>query len=495
MLCGITLLPWIVFFAWPLMSLPEGLKQVSDPGNSLSWRKALQAAVDDLVLAKVRFTVFQAGVSALISGGVGIPLGLYLRRAPRAAAWLRVPFGVPTLVASTAWVALLANTSVLYSVWAVWLAHAVFNIPWVGAQVADAAARVPQSWEELARSLGARRWHRWRAVLWPVIGPAALAAMAQVFVFCSTSFALVLLLGGGPPVETLETAIFSALHSGTLNLPQAIAFGLWQLALATGVAVLSQRFWRPQGGVPAAHSEAAQESRAHLAISCLWILPYFIFLKELRWSIFFQAEFWTSLLPAIHFSLAISIAIAGAATLWAASAVVALRSTGPGRWRRWGELLLLMPSGVGALTLSLSVWLAYSSWWDPFEGSVVAVIVVQTVLFFPVIFRGLWALNRHPPVEVLEVARSLGASAFRAWLTVEWPVLRKPLAGLVGLVAAASLGDLAVVSFFTSAKGATLSLMVSRWLGHYRFEEAQAGAVVLLLLSGVLSWGFRVERG
>jgi thiamine transport system permease protein len=125
----------------------------------------------------------------------------------------------------------------------------------------------------------------------------------------------------------------------------------------------------------------------------------------------------------------------------------------------------------------------------------VAVIVVQTVLFFPVIFRGLWALNRHPPVEVLEVARSLGASAFRAWLTVEWPVLRKPLAGLVGLVAAASLGDLAVVSFFTSAKGATLSLMVSRWLGHYRFEEAQAGAVVLLLLSGVLSWGFRVERG
>jgi len=48
-----------------------------------------------------------------------------------------------------------------------------------------------------------------------------------VIAVCAMSFALVLILGGGPPVQTLEVALYSRLRYGTVDLPGAAACGIW----------------------------------------------------------------------------------------------------------------------------------------------------------------------------------------------------------------------------------------------------------------------------
>jgi ABC-type Fe3+ transport system permease subunit len=55
--------------------------------------------------------------------------------------------------------------------------------------------------------------------------------------------------------------------------------------------------------------------------------------------------------------------------------------------------------------------------------------------------------------------------------------------GLAGAAAAASLGEVAAVSFFYSERLVPLPLLISRWMAQYRFDDAQALAGVLLLLS------------
>jgi thiamine transport system permease protein len=481
-------LPWLAVFFLPALSL---LRAGQLTGNAWTFSGFFAGLVDPLLLAKVQFTAGQAGLSALISCLFGLPLGIFLRHSPRAADWLKIPFGVPTLVASAAWVSILSRTSTIYSFTAVLLAHVVLNIPWVASLVAEAAGSVPAAWDDLARSLGARTFLRWRTVYFPVIAPALFSAFSQVFILCSMSFTLVTLLGGGPPVETLETAIFASVRTGTLDLVTGANLALWQLVLSLLPWVALRMFWKPVA-IPAVRpASGATEPRWHRVLALAWVAPYVVFFKDVEPAVLASSKFWVEIRSPLLLSLGLAISVGLIAVLWSALAIAALSSMRDGRRQKVVEVLFLLPSGVSTLTLSLGFWLAYSAWIDPFEGSLAALVVVQALIFFPLVFRWLWPLARLRSQAALDVARSLGASPIRAWLEVEWPRLRQPLIHSVALVSAASTGELAAVSFFSSERMVTLPLLVSRWLAQYRFEYAHGVAAILLVISVVLTLGSR----
>ena len=154
----------------------------------------------------------------------------------------------------------------------------------------------------------------------------------------------------------------------------------------------------------------------------------------------------------------------------------------PVRWPRVDIIKRLKVLYYGAL----SFWLAYGKIVDPFEGSFFAMVAIQVALFLPTVFRVLWPLALTRQSRLLEAATTLGASELGAFFTVEWPRWRGPVASCVSLVAAASLGEVAAVSLFYSEKLLPAPLLISRWAGQYRFEEAQALSALLLVLSTAL---------
>jgi len=490
-LVAAAILPWLVLFVLPVFSLLQAGRLM---GEGFGLRVLVAGMLDPLLLSKVGFTAGQAGLSALLSCLLGLPLGILLRNSPRASGWLRIPFGVPTLVASAAWVSLLSRTRILYSFEAVLLSHVVLNIPWAASLVAEAAGSVPWRWDELARSLGAGRWQRWRSVHFPVIAPAIFSGFSQIFILCSMSFTLVTILGGGPPVETLETAIFSSVRSGALDLVAAASLAIWQLALSLVPWLALRTFWKPVSILAAAPVSGVGEPSWHRLLAVAWVLPYLVFFRDLEWRVLASPEFWGAVAHPLLLSLGIAMAVAIAAVLWSGVAIAALLATQREARRRVLEMLLLLPSGVSTLTLSLGFWMAYSTWIDPFDGSLAALVLVQGLVFFPMVFRWLWPLARLQSTAALELARSLGASPARAWAEVEWPRLRQPVIHALALVSAASVGELAAVSFFSSERMVTLPLLVSRWLAQYRFDHAHAVAALLLVLSALLTLGSRWER-
>lgn len=460
----------------------------------------LDLLADPVNLAIVRATLWQAGWSTLLSAAIGLPLGLWIGRTLWGGVgelgqfWLAFPFGVPTVVAATAWVQWLGRNGILsrwgwdldlaYSLQAVILAHVFFNAPWIALIVSQGRQRVPPGELEAAETMGARRGQKFAVIVWPRVGLRFASACAQVFTLSALSFAIVMILGGGPPVQTLETAIYSRVRMGALDLEGAMACALWQLGIAAlpWVAVLWVRLrWvapPEQGEREPRPSPPGTISRwLALGVCFLFTAPYGVIFSQ---GLGMPAS---ELLAATFFSLRIAVLSGLLSCAVALATLVALRGS---RWEAWGASLVALPSGVSVLVLGLGFWLAYGRWIDPFAGSLTAVVSLQAAIFAPVAFRMLWPVAQGGSGSLRDAAESLGAGPVRVFLTVDWARWKGPLLLAFGMIAAASIGEVAAVSFFSDGARVPLPLLASRLMGQYRFDEARVVSAWLLASAGLL---------
>jgi ABC-type Fe3+ transport system permease subunit len=139
--------------------------------------------------------------------------------------------------------------------------------------------------------------------------------------------------------------------------------------------------------------------------------------------------------------------------------------------------------------LCLGFFLAYSDYIDPFEGSELGMVLVQAMLFLPFALRILIPLLEEGKLgwrrNLLDAARSLGASTTHAWWKLEWPRWAKALRQLFRMIFAWSFADLAAASFFGSEKLPTVGITLVRWVSQYRFEDVNAALFWIYLLSAV----------
>lgn len=491
---GLTLSFWLLCVATPLMALLA--RQSASP-----W----QGLFDPAVRGALGFTLWQAGWSTVISALIGFGWGLKSAGSRGARFFLGLPFGIPTVVLSWVFVAWLGRSGIfsatglaidwLYRPGTVVAAHVWLNAPWVAMLMAQAREQVEPRQLEAVRSLGGGAWARFRFVLWPALRWTWASACLQVFSLCVMSFAIVLLLGGGPPAQTLETAIYSRVRSGIMDLEGAQAFAIWELGLCLLpwiFLVLLQRLKPSMGGAnvvegllrtPLGNAHAQAKSVWPVLLSLLPLLPFLVLLKSRFWTLARSVERGAEVSDALFTSLRIA-GLTGFMTLAIAlGSVLALASLRKSRWQSVLFLMLQLPSGVSALVLGLGFWLAYGRWIDPFEGSLLAIIAIQIVLFFPLALRILWPVALSSQRGLLETASTLGASPARAFYWAEWPRWKRPVFAALALVLGASVGEVAAVSLFYSEALVPLPLVVARWMGQYRFEEAEMAAAVLFLVA------------
>ncbi len=226
-----------VFFVYPVIAIlgrglaPQGAVNLDPLGDVLT---------DPGLRHVAWFTVWQAVVSTVLTLLIGIPGAFVLSRYRfRGRALVRalvtVPFVLPTVVVGAAFSAL----GITGSVGAILLAHVFFNYAIVVRTVGGLWSHLDPRPEEAAQMLGANRWRTFVGVTLPALRPAIIAAASIVFLFCFTSFGVILVLGG-PKYATLETEIYRQ-TSQLLNLPVAAALAVVQLAAV--LAALSIGGW------------------------------------------------------------------------------------------------------------------------------------------------------------------------------------------------------------------------------------------------------------
>jgi len=443
---------------------------------------------DPEILDAARITAFQASVSAGISTIAGVAIALALPRDSRLVrALLGVPFGIPAVAAATAWVLCLPRM-LSYSLTAVIIAHVFFNIPWVALWISRALDEVSVSELEAAKTLGASPARAFRSIIAPVIAPASAAVFAQVFSLCAMSFILVMILGGGPPVDTLETTLFAKIRTGGLDLSGAGACAVWQILITLLPWLLLRSFGKTRtldGGRASRTRRKTSWPRIvfGVGIALVFVLPYLALAFHVL-SGGEKAGSFSEVIPAFLISVRISVGTAFFSTVIAILGIW-MEERSP-HFARWGSPALVLPAGISVMVLGLGFFVAYGRILDPFSASLAPIVALEAMFFVPVAFRALQPIARARNAAAWDAALTLGASPISAFHFIEWPRWRGPIAGVLALIAGASFGEVAAVSLFYNESRVPASLLISRWMGRYRFEDAQMLSVLLMAASAAL---------
>ncbi len=501
-----------VFFAYPVASILE---------RGLTEGSALDVIRRRSTGRLVAFTVAQALASAVLSLLAGLPaawavarLDLPGRRVVRAL--LVVPFVLPTLVVGAALQATFERFGVdgrdgfhlEHTVAAILLAHMVLNVAVVVRVVGAHWALVDPRAEEAARALGASRWRALREVTLPQLAPAIASAAGIVFLFCFTSFGVILTVGG-PGRPTLETEIWRYATQRT-DIATASALALLQLvvvvALVAAVGVVERRAAagagsRPRPPRPLTTARQRLAAAAALAPAVVLVAVPLAVLVERSLAVGdgYGLGSYRALaertdnglrvapLEAVATSLRAAVLATVVAVVVGALASVVVAHAGRGGGRAL-DVALMVPLGTSAVTLGFGLLIALDEPPLDLRRSALIVPIAQALVGLPFVVRSLVPALRGVPARTREAATVLGASPWRARWEVDVPLVSRTLLVGAAFAFAVSLGEFGATSFVARPNAPTVPVAMFRLLGQPGAAlrgQAMALGVVLAALTVV----------
>ena len=513
---GVPIAFFAVFFAYPVMAVigrglgGDGRTDAIDVlGDSTTWRV-------------VWFTVWQAVVSTLLTLVAGLPAAWAVARNDfRGRALVRalviVPFVMPTLVIGAALRAAFARfglddgpVHLDQTVWAILIAHMIFNVAVVVRVVGGYWAVLDPRLIEAARMLGATRRDVWREVTLPHLKPALWSAATIVFLFCFTSFGVILVVGG-PTRATLETETWRYATQRT-DFTTAAVLAVVQLVFVVVLVTTSTRAERrAAASTGLRRAVPAPRPRTRAARLRLWtiivvtlgflLLPLAVLIERslsvgdgyglAHYRALLHRDDRSALLvapiEAVKNSLIIAVEATGIALVvgtFASFVVVHGR-------RMLGRALdagLMIPLGTSAVTLGFGILIALDEPPLDLRTSRAIVPVAQAIIGVPFVMRALVPMLRAIDQRLREAAATLGASPARVRREIDLPIVGRALAAAAGFAFAVSLGEFGATAFLARPDRPTVPVAMFRLLGQpgsSRRGQAMALGVLLTLITVV----------
>ncbi|WP_030346420.1 ABC transporter permease [Streptomyces sp. NRRL S-1022] len=508
-----------LFFAWPVAAIvARGLKT----DGTWRWGRIADVVSQPDIRHVLWFTTWQALASTVLTLLLALPAAYVLARLDFPGrqllrAVVTVPFVLPTVVAGSAFLALVGRHGLLdqlwgvrldTTVWAILLAHVFFNYAVVVRTVGGLWAQLDPRQEEAARMLGASPLRAWRKVTLPALAPAVAAAALMVFLFTFTSFGVVQILGG-PTFSTVEVEIYRQ-TSEVFDLSTAAVLTLVQFA-AVG-AILAVHAWtvrrretalrlvdpnttarRPRGA-----GQWALLAGVLVTIALLLVLPPAVLVRRSLdapglgyYRALTNADGGTFLVAPVHAvwtSLEYAVAATAIAVVIGGLAAAALARRDAGRLVRGFDALLMLPLGVSAVTVGFGFLIALDKPPLDLRQTWILVPLAQALVGAPFVVRTMLPVLRAVDVRLREAAAVLGASPWRVWREVDLPLVRRALLVAAGFAFAVSLGEFGATVFIARPDNPTLPVAVARLLsrpGDLNYGQAMALSTILMVVCAV----------
>ncbi len=487
--------------------------------------------VDAYTLRILRFTLYQATLSTVLSIVLGLPVALALSRRQDfpGRIWIirlmAVPMGLPVIVGAFGIITIWGRQGVLntalvfagaeqpfsiYGLSGILIAHVFFNLPLAVRLMLAGLERIPGEYWRMAASLGMGPVSVFRFIEWPAVSRLVPGIAGLVFMLCATSFTLVLMLGGGPAATTLEVAIYQALRFD-FDPQRAIALSVLQIAITAVLLGLLAFLPSPEAEI-ASIGRPVRRFDGKRVGARLWDGAAIIFavllvgLPLVAITVSGLGADLPRLLSAPIFlrAAATSLAIAAfSATLvvLCCFAIIGARQA-VGSKRHAAQPLRLLSATLGAgssLVLLVPPVVLGSGWFlllRPF-GDVsfyapVLVALINMLMALPLAMRVLEPAFTSHFLRTSRLSASLGLQGLTRLRFADLPVLRRPLLMAFSFAMALSLGDLGAVALFGSENFVTLPWLVYSNMGSYRTNNAAGyafilGVVCLLLAAGGVS--------
>jgi thiamine transport system permease protein len=474
------------------------------------------------------FTLKQAFFSVLVSFALGLPGAWFIGRGPsRFTPLLRaltaIPFAMPSILVVLGFVLFYGNSGwvnrlfmaitgssvgpfrILYKPEAIILAHGFFNFPLVIRLVGDGLVRVRKAYAPAAASLGASPLITTLTVILPLAFPSLMAAGLLVFLYSFTSFAVVLVLGGGPASTTLAVEIYR--HARIfLNYHNAAALALLETLIAVSVFLAYIFFGKKSRETRTDIRERAMEGKNQSLYLRILMVVYgllaAVFILGPLVSIVLESllyrpshaaaqvlstRWWRTLgdtcLPAFLRSLALALSSATLACILALLAAGSVKINEE-RYRRNSpgtnlvRFFAAAPIVSSGIVLGLGWLIMYGR---SFSRAPIALALLHAVIALPFAFNFISEGFRSLPANAFNASAVSGAGPVLGICTVAIPLSIKQIRSAWGFAAALSLGELNAVMMLGVENWETLPLYIYRAVGAYRFGTACAAGTLLIL--------------
>ncbi len=458
---------------------------------------------------RLLFSTYLALLSTALTVLLALPSALMFarydfrgKRLLRAA--FTIPFVMPTVVVAIGFLALVGPRGLLPmnlsgTLLIILAAHVFYNyavvVRIVGAFLEASGSRL----REAARMLGASPWRvLWRVTL-PLALPSVLAAAALVFIFCFTSFGVIVILAPEPRFATLEVEIYR-LTTRFLELNGAAVLALAQLIV---VGVFTWLYTRLQAKLAVPLSGAQPLPRptgrtrwllganfllaAALLLAPLFALVFAAFRPEGHFSLanFSHLEEVPASFGFIGAPQAIFNSLRFSLAAMVVSLVVGLAfayAVARGGWR-WLDGLSLLPLATSAVTLGFGYLLAFPN----LVVSPWGLILAYSLIGFPFVARSLLPALRGLPTNLTQAATTLGANPLSVLRRIELPLLTPSLVAAAGFAFAVAIGEFGATLVLARPAYATIPRAIFDRLsrpGVANYGEALALSVLLMALTG-----------
>lgn len=479
------------------------------------------------------FTLMQAALSSLVSVLVALP-GAYLYanyrfRLKRLMLSLSsLCFVLPSILVVLGFVIFYGNSGfvndiwrtitgreeairILYSFKAIILAHAFLNIPVALTLITEDWAHTPRSQENASYLLGSSKLHTFLTITLPRIMPTVLSAALLIFLFCFTSFSIILVLGGGPQYTTLEVEIYRT-NNIVMDSAKASALSLFSFLVNLVILVLYMAVSRN-----AASREKSRDDRAVRPTSwktkaalALYNTLMLIFMLGPLVSILARSVISTSSRYKEGFSLrsfaelfglqrsvgVMSDAFQALVNSLVIALVVALLSTVMAlflclyttrRRSKAVEVVGMFPLAISSVPLGLGYYIirAHIHSSGVLAGYIL-VILAHLVIAMPFAMRTISPVMRSGNPRILDAAYTLGASVSRTCFGVEIPMLKTTLARAFIFSFALSVGEVNATLTLAEGKVVTLPILLYRLINSYNYQGACAIGSVLMVMTFII---------
>ncbi|SMQ23601.1 iron(III) transport system permease protein [Pseudomonas helmanticensis] len=394
------------------------------------------------------------------------------------------PLAVPAFVHSYAWVSLIPS---IHGLPAGVLVSVIAYFPFLYLPVAATLRRLDPAIEDVAESLGLKPWAVFFRVVLPQLRLAICGGALLVGLHLLAEYGLYAMIR----FDTFTTAIFDQFKS-TFNGPAAnMLAGVLALCCLAMLTVESAA--RGKARYARVGSGSAREQRTMLmsrgakalglglqVLTCLLALGVPL-LTLGRWLIAGGVEVWggDELLPALLQTL--SFGVAGALlTSLAAIPIAWLSIRAPGKLQRLLEGCNYITSSLPGIVVALALVTVTIHFARPIYQTTITVLLAYLLMFLPRALVSLRAGFAQAPVELENIAQSLGRSPLRAL----WLITLRLAAP--GAAAGAALVFLAITNELTAtlllAPNGTRTLATGFWAMTSEIDYAAAAPYALLMV-------------
>ncbi len=480
----------------------------------------------------ILFTFEQALLSTVFAILIGFPGAYILARIdfpgkPVVKAVSMTPFVLPSILVVLGFVIFFGNNGylnrmfmhilhlenppfkILYSLKAIILAHGFYNFPIAMRIIAALWEKQSPDLANASYSMGSGRIKTFFRITLPQLAPAVFSAFGLIFLFCFSSFAIILVLGGGPSYTTIEVEIYR-LAKVSFDLQKAGSFAAIGMFFSF---IITYFVIRLQAGMPGTE-EFTSKNTSPAGKMNLFLVVYIFFIllltaapvisviiKSFRYplsragnSVFslhwygklFSKDFnssaiITAVINSLRFATAtvlISVPIGTVLSYFSVKYWISSRTA-----TRILDSAFMLPMIVSSVILGLGYMIMKNSFPSRFSDSGMLIILAHATLAYPFVTRSVSSVLKKIKPSILHAASSLGSPPHMVFLSIELPLIKSAVLTGAAFAFAVSMGELNATILLAGRNTVTIPLAMYRLIGSYNFYAACALGSVLMLLT------------